>query len=34
VWSYDSPIPEVAAIEGLLAFYDERVPLHVDGDLP
>ena len=34
VWSYESPIAEMALIEGLLAFYDERVTLHVDGELP
>jgi uncharacterized protein (DUF427 family) len=32
VWSYEAPIPEMAAIAGLLAFYDERVTLRVDGD--
>jgi uncharacterized protein (DUF427 family) len=33
-WSYQSPIPEMATIAGLLAFYDERVTLRVDGELP
>jgi uncharacterized protein (DUF427 family) len=32
VWSYESPIPEVAAIAGLLAFYDERVTLRVEDE--
>jgi uncharacterized protein (DUF427 family) len=33
VWSYESPIPEMAAIAGLLAFYDERVTLRVEGEV-
>ncbi len=31
VWSYPSPLRESAPIAGLLAFYDERVALEVDG---
>ena len=30
-WSYPSPLRESAPITGLLAFYDERVDLTVDG---
>jgi uncharacterized protein (DUF427 family) len=26
-WSYEQPLPEVAAIAGLIAFYDEKVDL-------
>lgn len=33
VWSYPAPIPECPKIENLLAFYNERVDLHVDGVL-
>lgn len=32
VWSYPAPIPESQKIIGLLAFYDERVDLVVDGE--
>lgn len=31
VWVYDDPLPEVTGIEGLLAFYTEKVDLEVDG---
>jgi uncharacterized protein (DUF427 family) len=31
-WSYPDPLPEVAPIAGLLAFYDERVDVTVDGE--
>jgi uncharacterized protein (DUF427 family) len=31
VWSYESPIPEAAAIAGLMCFYNNRVQLTVDG---
>jgi uncharacterized protein (DUF427 family) len=31
VWSYESPIPEAAAIAGLMCFYNDRVQLTVDG---
>ncbi|WP_406010975.1 DUF427 domain-containing protein [Streptomyces sp. NBC_00637] len=32
VWSYPAPLPAVAAIAGLLAFYNEAVDLTVDGE--
>lgn len=31
-WSYEDPFPEVAAITGLVAFWDERVDVVVDGE--
>lgn len=31
VWVYDEPNPEVAGVAGLLAFYDEKVDVEVDG---
>jgi len=30
VWSYQAPIPDAAAIEGLLCFYNERVDMTVE----
>lgn len=33
VWSYPAPIPECPKIENLLAFYNERVDIYVDGVL-
>ncbi len=33
VWSYRFPIPECPKIEGLLAFFNERVDIWVDGEL-
>jgi uncharacterized protein (DUF427 family) len=30
-WSYSAPFPQVSAIAGLIAFYNERVELTVDG---
>jgi uncharacterized protein (DUF427 family) len=30
-WSYAFPLPAVAAIAGLVAFYNEKVDLYVDG---
>ena len=33
VWTYPFPIPECPKIEGLLAFWDERVDVFVDGEL-
>ena len=33
VWWYRHPIPESQAIAGLVAFYDERVDVYVDGEL-
>jgi uncharacterized protein (DUF427 family) len=32
-WSYRSPFPESQKIAGLIAFYNEKVDLHVDGFL-
>jgi uncharacterized protein (DUF427 family) len=32
-WSYDAPVRESAPIAGLVAFYDERVDVFVDGQL-
>jgi uncharacterized protein (DUF427 family) len=32
-WSYPAPLRESAQIAGLIAFYDERVDLIVDGEL-
>jgi uncharacterized protein (DUF427 family) len=31
-WSYPDPIPEMPRIRGLIAFFDERVDLAVDGE--
>jgi uncharacterized protein (DUF427 family) len=30
-WSYPTPLPESERIAGLIAFYDEKVELHIDG---
>ncbi|MEV5430378.1 DUF427 domain-containing protein [Streptomyces sp. NPDC052701] len=32
LWSYPEPLPAVAPIKGLLAFYDEAVDVTVDGE--
>ena len=32
-WSYDAPVRESAPIAGLVAFYDEKVDVFVDGEL-
>lgn len=32
VWSYEAPIPEAEGITGLMAFYNDRVELIVDGE--
>ena len=32
VWSYETPIPEAEGITGLMAFYNDRVELIVDGE--
>jgi uncharacterized protein (DUF427 family) len=32
VWTYDDPVPAVAGIRGLLAFYDEKVDVEIDGE--
>jgi uncharacterized protein (DUF427 family) len=31
-WSYEQPLPELAAIAGHVAFWDERVEVFVDGE--
>ena len=31
-WTYDEPLPGVAEIRGLLAFFDERADVTVDGE--
>jgi uncharacterized protein (DUF427 family) len=31
VWSYEDPLPDAAPITGLVAFWDERVDVFVDG---
>jgi uncharacterized protein (DUF427 family) len=33
VWAYDDPLPAVAAITGLLCFFDERCDVEVDGEV-
>ena len=33
VWTYRSPFPESQKIAGLVAFYNEKVDLYVDGEL-
>jgi uncharacterized protein (DUF427 family) len=30
-WSYEGPLPEIERIDGLIAFYNERVDIAVDG---
>ena len=30
-WSYDHPLPAVAAITGMVAFYNEKLDIEVDG---
>ena len=32
-WSYDAPVRESAPVAGLVAFYDEKVDVFVDGQL-
>jgi uncharacterized protein (DUF427 family) len=32
-WYYDEPLPEVAAIKGMVSFYNDRVDLYVDDRL-
>jgi uncharacterized protein (DUF427 family) len=32
-WSYEDPLPELAVIKGLVAFWDERVDATLDGRL-
>ena len=31
-WSYESPLRDAAEVEGLIAFFDERVDVEVDGE--
>jgi uncharacterized protein (DUF427 family) len=31
-WSYEDPLPEVGPVTGLVAFYDERVDVVLDGE--
>ena len=31
VWGYEHPLPDAAGLEGLVAFYDDRVTVVVDG---
>ena len=31
-WSYEDPLPDAAAITGLVAFFDERVDVTLDGE--
>jgi uncharacterized protein (DUF427 family) len=33
VWSYRTPLPESQKIAGLVAFYNEKVDVYVDGEL-
>ncbi len=33
VWSYPFPLPESAAVAGLVCFYNEKVDIYVDGEL-
>lgn len=33
VWSYPAPIPEIPKIDNLLAFFDEKIDVEVDGQL-
>jgi uncharacterized protein (DUF427 family) len=33
IWCYPQPIPEAAKIGGLLAFFNEKVDLEVDGEI-
>ena len=33
IWYYPEPIPEAAKIKGLLAFFNEKVDLEVDGEI-
>jgi uncharacterized protein (DUF427 family) len=32
-WSYRAPLPESQKVAGLVAFYDEKVDIYVDGTL-
>jgi uncharacterized protein (DUF427 family) len=32
-WSYRMPLPESQKVAGLVAFYNEKVDIYVDGEL-
>jgi uncharacterized protein (DUF427 family) len=32
-WSYEDPLPELGVVKGLVAFWDERVGVRLDGEL-
>jgi uncharacterized protein (DUF427 family) len=32
-WTYEQPLPDAVAIAGLVAFWDERVDVYLDGEL-
>jgi uncharacterized protein (DUF427 family) len=32
-WYYDEPLPEVAAIKGMVSFYNDRVDIYLDDRL-
>jgi uncharacterized protein (DUF427 family) len=32
-WSYEEPLPDGPAVAGLVAFWDERVDVYLDGEL-
>jgi uncharacterized protein (DUF427 family) len=32
-WYYDEPLPDVAAIKGMVSFYNDRVDIYVDEQL-
>ena len=32
-WAYDFPTPALAPIAGLIAFYNERIDITLDGEL-
>jgi len=32
-WSYPAPLPESERVAGLVAFYNEKVDLYIDGTL-
>jgi uncharacterized protein (DUF427 family) len=33
LWGYDAPLPESQKITGLVCFYNEKVDVHIDGEL-
>ncbi|HWM08370.1 MAG TPA: DUF427 domain-containing protein, partial [Solirubrobacteraceae bacterium] len=32
-WSYERPLPDAVALEGLISFWNERVDVYLDGEL-